>query len=99
MKKHDASNQNVYQSETRYKTAYNALSDIDYNDGFEHAKKILSGYYGFLCQYDKKLDFDTIWSSIFDIKNYKIYRAEENPRRAIYKEDKRLKNIKNGYIW
>lgn len=90
MKQHDGSNQNVYQSETRYNTAYNALSNIDYNDGVEHAKKILCGDYGFMCQFDKKINFDTIWSSVFDIKNCKIYRAEGNPRRAKYKEDKRL---------
>ncbi|QTL97793.1 acyl-CoA--6-aminopenicillanic acid acyl-transferase [Iocasia frigidifontis] len=97
MRKHNASNYNIYRSETRYKTAYNALRDMDYIDGVKHAKNILSGEYGFMCQYDKKLDFDTIWSSIFDIKNLNIYIAEGNPLRAKFKEDKRLlKDIKNG---
>lgn len=97
MQKHDASNHNIYESETRYETAYNALSDINYNGGIKHAKDILSGEYGFMCQYNKKMNFDTIWSSIFDIKNLNIYIAEGNPLRAKYKEDKRLlKDIKNG---
>ena len=39
---------------------------------------------------DKELNFDTIWSSVFDITNNEIYRAEGNPLRAKYIEDKRL---------
>jgi predicted choloylglycine hydrolase len=85
-------------SNTRYKTAYNALKDIEFIDGVEHSKDILSGKHGFMCQYDKKLDFDTIWSSVFDISNNKIYRAEGNPSRTKYKEDirfnQRLEKIK-----
>jgi predicted choloylglycine hydrolase len=89
MRKHDASNGNVFFADVRYRTAYNALKNIDYDDEVEHAKNILSGKYGFMCQYDKKLNFDTIWSSIFDISCDKIYRAEGNPKRAKYIEDKR----------
>jgi len=97
MWQHDASDRNVYDSEIRYQTAYNALNIIDYNDGLEYSKKILSGKYGFMCQYDKKLNFDTIWSSIFDITNNKVYRAEGNPLKTKYIEDERLsKDIKNG---
>ena len=59
-----------------------------YND---FAKKLISGDYGFLCQYDRKLNFDTVWSSIYSIKNKKIYIAEGNPSRKKFKEDKRLK--------
>ena len=97
MWKHDASNRNVYYSETRYQTAYNALRNIDYVDGVEHAKAILSGKHGFMCQYNKELNFDTIWSSIFDISNNKIYIAEGNPQRTKYIKDNRLsKQIKNN---
>jgi len=90
MRHHDASDRNVFFSEVRYQTAYNALKSIDYADGVEHAKKILSGKYGFICQYDIALNFDTIWSSVFDISNNKIYLAEGNPQRTKYKEDKRF---------
>ena len=93
MWKHDASNHNVYFSRGRYQTALNALKNIDYNDGVEHAINILSGKHGFMCQYDKALNFDTIWSSVFDITNKKIYRSEDNPLRAKFIEDKRLKMI------
>lgn len=58
MRKYDASDFNVYFSETRYQTAYNALKNIDYIDGIEHAKAILRGKYGFMCQYNKALKFE-----------------------------------------
>lgn len=95
MRRHDASDQNVYFSQERYQTVYDALKDSNYNDNIEHIKKILSGQYGFMCQYDKALNFDTIWASIFDISNEKIYRAEGNPRKTKFIEDTRfLKYIK-----
>ena len=87
---YDASDRNAYFSEVRYQTAYHALKEMDYSGGVEHAENILSGQYGFMCQYDKKLNFDTIWSSVFDISHRKIYRAEGNPGRKKYKEDFRL---------
>jgi predicted choloylglycine hydrolase len=87
---HDASNRNVYDSAVRYQTAYNALEDSDFQDGVEYAKNILSGKYGFMCQYEKNLNFETIWSSVFDISNRKIYRAEGNPSNKKYTEDQRL---------
>jgi predicted choloylglycine hydrolase len=93
MWKHDASDRNVYLSEDRYQTVYNALLDIDCSDGVEHAKNILSGKHGFICQYDKQLNCDTIWSSVFDISNKKIYRAEGNPSKTKFKEDVRFNKI------
>jgi predicted choloylglycine hydrolase len=90
MWKHDASNRNVHLSEDRYQTAYNALMSIDCSDGVEHAKNILSGNHGFICQYCKQSNFNTIWSSVFDISNKRIYRAEGNPSKAQYREDTRF---------
>ena len=74
----------------RYQTTLNALKNIDYSDGVEYAINILSGKYGLMCQYDKALNFETIWSSVFDMTNNKIYSAEGNPLRAKFIEDKRL---------
>ena len=62
----------------------------------ECAKDILSGKYGFMCQYDDEPDFETIWSSIFDLSNLMIYRAEGDPRRKKFITDKRLHNIVIG---
>ena len=93
MWKHDASDRNVYFSENRYQTVYNALMCMDCNDGVEFAQNILRGKYGFICQYDKQLSFDTIWSSVFDISNRRLYRAEGNPSRVKFKEDARFYNF------
>jgi predicted choloylglycine hydrolase len=90
MWQHDASNRNVYSSQNRYQTVYDGLINGDYRDGVEHAKDILSGKYGFICQYKKSLNFDTIWASVFHITNINIYRAEGNPKRTKFIEDKRL---------
>ncbi len=54
-------------------------------------RDILSGKYGFMCQYDRKLDADTVWSVIYDIRNSEIYRVEGNPKRKTFKKDPRLK--------
>ncbi len=78
-----------YRSKDRYKTAYNALKNRE-NCSVELAKDILSGKYGFMCQYDRSRGLDTVWSSVYDLKNNRIYRAEGNPSRAEYKIDKRL---------
>lgn len=93
MSSYDASKRDNYCSDARYKTAYNALKNIDYTDGIGHSKDILSGKHGFMCQYDKKLNFDTIWSSVFDVSNNKIYRVEGNPSRARFKEDIRSSKL------
>jgi len=93
MWEHDASNRDVYFSETRHQTAFHALKDIKYTDSAAHAQAILSGKHGFLCQYEKSLDFDTIWASVFDITGQRIYRAEGNPGRTKFKEDNRLQFI------
>ena len=78
-----------YRSKDRYKTAYNALK-AGKNYSIELAKDILSGKYGFMCQYDRSKGLDTVWSSVYDLKNNKIYRAEGNPSRVRFKEDNRL---------
>lgn len=90
MRRHDASDGDLFYAARRYQTAYQALRHRDFHDGVEHARAILSGKHGFMCQYQKSLDFDTIWSSIFDVSNNDIYRAEGNPGRVKYKLDQRL---------
>lgn len=62
-----------------------------HNYSLELAKGILCGQYGFMCQYDRKTNADTVWSVIYDIRNKKIYRVEGNPSRKKFKEDVRLK--------
>lgn len=54
------------------------------------AKDLLSGNYGFLCQYDRNTGKDTVWSAIYDLKTHTIYRSEGNPGRHSFREDSRF---------
>jgi len=89
MKVHEE-NKDLYHSHTRYKTAYEAISKGIDTSIVNQVKRILSGQTGFMCQYDKKENFDTVWSSVYDLSHQKIYRAEGNPSRKKYEEDTRL---------
>lgn len=80
-----------WKAEERYIVAYNALKQNKKNFSFQLAKEILSGKYGFMCQYDRRTGADTVWSVIYDIKNNKIYRAEGNPSRKKFVNDERMK--------
>lgn len=82
----------VYEQE-RYDTVKDALmNEQQYSVRF--AKNLLSGKCGFISQYNKKIGFDTIWSTVYDLKELRVYRAEGNPIRKKYQEDTRLKFVK-----
>lgn len=71
---------------------FQTLESQEYsNYKLENLKELLRGEKGFLCQYNRQESFDTIWSSIYDIKESKIYRCEGNPSRRKFVEDKRRK--------
>lgn len=91
MKKYNKINIDNWKSKERYLVSYKTLKEHKNNYSFNLIKDILSGKYGFMCNYDRKTNADTVWSVIYDIKNKKIYRVEGNPKRKQYKEDKRLK--------
>lgn len=93
MKKYNNYNIDNWKAKERYLTSYNALKENNHKFSIELTKNILSGKYGFMCQYDRKTNADTVWSVIYDIKNKKIYRVEGNPSRKQFKEDTRLKFI------
>ena len=76
-------------AETRFQTLLSACQD-NKNFNLAFAKKLLSGDYGFLCQYDRNTGKDTVWSVIYDLRQHKIYRSEGNPRRRSFKEDSRF---------
>ncbi|MDD3391987.1 MAG: C45 family autoproteolytic acyltransferase/hydrolase [Bacilli bacterium] len=79
---------NWYLTDDRYNTCIDSLKEKNKNVDF--AIDLASGKKGFICQYNKKLNFDTLWSSIYDIKEMKIFRAEGNPSKTKYKDDSRL---------
>lgn len=81
--------ENWYRTLERYETVERSLSEAEQFD--RHlGLDIASGKKGFLCQYDNKLSFDTLWSVCYELENREIYRAEGNPRRAAFKKDTRL---------
>ena len=76
-------------AEKRYQTLISAFQN-NTNINLVFAKKLLSGDYGFLCQYDRNTGKDTVWSAIYDLKQHKIYRSEGNPKRFSFKNDFRF---------
>lgn len=80
-----------WRSDERYQTARNALKNNKDCYSVAFAQDILSGKYGFMCQYDRKQNADTVWSVIYDLKRKQVWRAEGNPSRKKFKEDSRFK--------
>ena len=75
-----------WRSDERYQTAFSALKNNKGNYSVDLAKSILSGKYGFMCQYDRKGIADTVWSVVYDIKHDRIWRVEGNPSRKKFRE-------------
>ncbi|MBN1375525.1 MAG: choloylglycine hydrolase [Dehalococcoidia bacterium] len=80
-------------SRERYQVARKALKMNNVYSS-ELARDILSGKYGLMCQYERESGFDTLWSTVYDLKNDRILRAEGNPSKARFKEDTRLRRAK-----
>lgn len=77
-------------AEERYQTLITALSAREEGVDAAFVKRLLSGGYGFLCQYDRAEGRDTVWSVIYDLKRRRIERCEGNPGRRAYREDARF---------
>lgn len=91
MKQYDDAHGNDYDSRERYRTVTDSFSRYIRADYIETTKQLLKGDYGFICQYDQEPDFETVWSSIFDLKSLAVYRAEGDPRKKKFIEDNRLR--------
>ena len=90
MKQYDDANGNDYHSAKRYSVVLGSFANNINGDLIAATKHLLKGDYGFMCQYDDEPDFETVWSSIFDLENLVIYRAEGDPRRKKFITDDRL---------
>ena len=76
-------------SKRRYETLRNAFqTGAPYTPEF--AESLLSGMIGFLCQYDSAMGADTVWSSLYDLTEGVVRRAEGNPSCSAFLEDHRL---------
>lgn len=96
MRPYDAANGDDYNSDERYKVVIDSFPVQIKEDFVETTKQLLKGDYGFMCQYDCEPDFETIWSSIFDLKSLMIYRAEGDPRKNKFLNDGRLHHVVSG---
>lgn len=95
MQSYDDANGKDYDSKKRYKVVMDSFSSGQIRDNYiETTKQLLKGDFGFMCQYDHEPDFETVWSSIFDLKSLTIYRAEGDPRKKNFVCDNRLHHIK-----
>jgi len=82
-----------WQSEIRYRTVCRTLERERGRYSLKLAKELLSGKFGFMCQYDRKKNADTVWSCVYDLRKdgVRAYRAEGNPSRKRFREETRLK--------
>ena len=93
MRGYDDAGGRDYDSYRRYRTVMEGFSKYIKSsaDYVEEIKRLLRGDYGFICQYDDEPDFETVWSSIFDLNSLEIYRAEGDPQKKKFIPDERLK--------
>lgn len=82
-----------WKADERYFTAVNALKNKEDEYSVDYMKSILSGRHGFMCQYERKENTDTVWSVIYDLKRKQIWRAEGNPSRRNFILDARVKGF------
>lgn len=90
MKRHNVGSGNDYDSDKRYQVVMDSFSTHIKGNLIEETEKLLKGDYGFMCQYDDEPDFETVWSSVFDLNSLMIYRAEGDPRKKKFLTDSRL---------
>ncbi len=91
-KRYDYSDGNVYNSVERYNVVVNSLPKLLQGNLIANTQKLLNGEFGFMCQYEKSLNFETVWSFVFGLNSLCIYRAEGSPLKKKFVEDKRLCN-------
>lgn len=80
---------NWYHTNDRYHTIDQCLKNQP-KINFDECKKIISGKYGFVCQFEKKLHFDTIWSTVYHLNDLYNEICEGNPSKSTYRYDNRL---------
>lgn len=86
---YNSAEHNWYYTNDRYDTILHCLRDTE-NIDFDECKNIISGKYGFVCQFEKKLHFNTIWSAVYDLKSLYNEICEGNPSKSVFKYDSRL---------
>lgn len=72
-------------SDQRYQTLRRALAARPDCDA-AFARSLLAGEQGFLCQYDRALGADTLWSALYLPGQQKAFLCEGNPSRSPFRE-------------
>ncbi len=85
----DRPQDNWFMTKDRLTCMESALEDLK-EVNLSDIQAILSGRKGNLCNYDKKLKFDTLWSFSAELTSLEIERTEGNPARAKFKKESRL---------
>ena len=88
-----------WQAGRRYATMRTALEGLDGPPTADFVKHLLSGRYGFLCQYDRSSGHDTVWSVACDLKRRRIFRSEGNPARLGYRAEERFPEGASASGW
>jgi predicted choloylglycine hydrolase len=73
----------------RYQALFEGLRLTKGKMNVDRAQKLLSDHTGHVCSHQKNMG--TLWSMTAELKNLRVFRAEGNPCRTEYKEDKRLR--------
>ncbi|MDE7313077.1 MAG: acyl-CoA--6-aminopenicillanic acid acyl-transferase [Eubacterium sp.] len=98
MQPYDDANGNDYDSRKRYRVVMDSFASGQIREDYvDTTKQLLQGKYGFMCQYDHEPDFETVWSSVFDLGSLEIYRAEGDPRKKKFVRDSRLLGSRKKY--
>lgn len=79
-----------YLTQTRYESVLKTLLMTHDYDALQLAQNILSGKYGFVCQYKREWQFESLWSFVVRLNDLKIFRTEGNPSKSTFIEDSRL---------
>ena len=80
-----------YEARKRYEVVMDSFaSGRARENAVETVQALLKGDYGFLCQYDDQPDFETVWSSVFDLESLAVYHTEGDPRKYKFLSDDRL---------
>lgn len=89
MIKYNGLEENWHHTDDRFNSINKCLNSFK-TFNFNLCKEIISGKYGFVCQFEKSLHFDTIWSAVYDLNSVYNEICEGNPSKKAFKYDNRL---------
>ncbi len=90
LKKYESHDEDTYNSTERYNTVIESFKKYNKEDLKLYIEDLLKGKHGFICQYKKEMNFETIWSTIININTLEMKRAEGDPRKSKFKDDNRM---------